>query len=84
MHRLQDEIILIVGPELFDECASGRLRPQAILQQLRGVRAPLAEIVVDVNRGNARLARSLLQAGRAEALSAGPGAGCVFPSGNSK
>jgi len=62
MHRLEDEIIVVVGLELFDEVKAGRLGPQAVLQQLFGIRPPLAEIIVDIDRGNACRAGPLLQA----------------------
>ena len=64
MHRLEDEIIFVVGPELFDEVKARRLGPQAVLQQLLRIRPPLAEIVVDIDRRNACRAGLLLQAGK--------------------
>ena len=63
MHRLQDGVIFIVRPELFDEGLARRFRPQAISDQLGHFRSPLAEIVVHIDRGNTRFPRSLFEPG---------------------
>jgi len=62
MHRFEDEIILVGGLELLNEVEARRLGPQAVLQQLFGIRPPLAEIVVDIDRGDACRASPLFEA----------------------
>ena len=60
MHRLEHEIVLIVGPERLNEGPARASRGKAGSDQAFGIRPPLAKIIVHVNGGNARAPAPLL------------------------
>src|SRR4051812_7952730 len=62
MHRFENEVVVLAGSDLFDERFSNCLRPDAIVEELMGVRAPLTEIVVDIDRGHSGRLGAFLQA----------------------
>ena len=58
---LQDEVVILFGPEQFGDGFAARALFQAVVENLFEVRLPLAEVVVDVDDGDARLLRATLQ-----------------------
>ena len=64
MHRLEHDVILVVGPPGFDEGSASATRYQAAFHKTLGIGTPLAEIIVDIDGGNARAPAPLLQFGQ--------------------
>lgn len=65
MHRLQHKIVFRIGLDHLDKVAPRGFVAQAIGQPPSGIRSPIPEVVVDVDRGNMRRARPFLKPGNA-------------------
>ena len=63
MLRLQDEIVVGAGNELLYKRPSADVLAKAVLNDLFEVRLPPAEIIVDVDGGNAQALHTLLERG---------------------
>src|SRR5205085_2573950 len=59
--RLQEEVVVIFGRQEFGDGFAAHAIFEAVVENLFEVRLPLAEIVVDVDNGDARLLRAPLQ-----------------------
>src|SRR5947209_14031317 len=53
--RLQDEVVVIFGPQKFGDGFAAHALFQTVVKNLFEVRLPLAEVVVDVDDGDVRL-----------------------------
>ena len=64
MHRLEHEVILVIRLERLDEWSARAIRCKAAAHKALGIGTPLAEIIVDVDGGDAGAPAPLLEFGQ--------------------